>query len=89
MGRLKQHYFDEIADLDDTSDPDPRGPFPMPPVHVVMEKNNITGDVNAIHVCNHIADAQVIVLSRNAARYLTANPEQYDYYMVEAVPCLG
>lgn len=89
MGRLKQHFHDLICDADDTPDPDPRGPFPMPPVHAVMERNVITGEVTPVFVCNHLDDAQTVMLMRNAGRYLTPNPESLDYYVVEAVPCLG
>lgn len=89
MGLLKSFYFDEIAERDLTPDPDPRGPSPCPPVHVVMERNAITGEHTPIHVCMHLADANVIMLSRNAARYLTPDPESVDYYIKESVSCLG
>lgn len=92
MGRLKQHFHDEICaafDADPSPDPYPQGPFPMPPVHVVMERNAITGDSTPVCVCNHLLDAQAFMLMRNAGRYLTPDPESTDYYIKEAVPCLG
>lgn len=89
MGRLKQHFHDEICAADPSPDPYDVGPFPMPPVHVVMERNVVTGDITPVFVCNHLADANTVMLMRNAGRYLTPDPESLDYYVKEAVPCLG
>lgn len=91
MGLLKHHFHDEICAAEPSPDPYPHevGPFPMPPVHVVMERNAVTGESIPVFVCNHIADANAVMLMRNAGRYLTNDPESFDYYVKEAVPCLG
>lgn len=60
------------------------------PVHVVMERNAISGDSVPVMVCTSAFDANVVRVMLAAERYLTSEEEgeQFSYHVVENVRCL-
>lgn len=85
MGKLKQHFHDEIA----ASEPHDPGPFPLPPVHVLMERNTVDGTSRPVGVYTHLHDANTDLAILNAGRYIYACSQDLTYTIVESVPCHG
>lgn len=60
------------------------------PVHVVMERNVISGDTVPVMVCTSAFDANVVRVMLAAERFLTSEEEgeQFEYTVTENVRCL-
>ena len=101
MSRIKDHYHDEIVAQFEESDaqrvaaedaqfsPSPSlGPVPLPPVHVLVERNEITGEIKPVQVYTVLSDAQDDLRLLRLGRRLFRLPENQTHHLVENVPCL-
>ena len=87
MGAVKSHYHDEICLNEEFADP--FTPFPLPPVHVLMEHNLVSGKVQPIQVYTDLGDAQADLSILNLGRHTFACSQDLLYFLVETVPCIG
>lgn len=98
MSRIKDHFHDEIVaafDADDEarsaaeseSESSPF-PIPLPPVHVLMERNEITGETRPVQVYTMLSHAQDDLRLLRLGRRVFKLSEHQIHYVVEGVPCL-
>jgi hypothetical protein len=95
MSRIKDHYHDEIVAQFEESDAQRvaaeeqfYSPIPMPPVHVLVERNEITGEIKPVQVYTVLSDAQDDLRLLRLGRRLFRLPENQTHHLVENVPCL-
>ena len=97
MSRIKDHFHDEIVaafDADDEarsaaeSESESPLPIPLPPVHVLMERNEVTGDVRPVQIYTVLSDAQDDLRLLKLGRRVFKLPEHQTHYLVEGVACL-
>lgn len=101
MSRIKDHYHDEIVaqfeegDAQRVAAEDAQfspslslGPVPLPPVHVLVERNEITGEIKPVQVYTVLSDAQDDLRLLRLGRRLFRLPESQTHVLVEDVPCL-
>lgn len=89
MGRLKAFFHDEIAAREDLADPLDRQIQPYSMFHVLMERNEITGETRPLHIYPDANEAQAdAALLRASYRspVIALAAERITYY-VEGVPC--
>ena len=92
MGRLKAFFHDEIAAREDLADPIPIGmDLPIKPYsmfHVLMERNEITGETRPLHIYPDANEAQADAALLRASYWSPAlAAERITYYVSEGVPC--
>lgn len=97
MSRIKDYYHDEIVAQFEESDAQrvaaedaqsSLGPIPLPPVHVLVERNEITGEIKPVQVYTVLSDAQDDLRLLRLGRRLFRLPESQTHHLVENVPCL-
>lgn len=92
MGRIKDHFHDEIVaefEADDAqravSEP---ALTPQTPVHVLMERNEITGETRPVQIYTLLSDAQDDLRLLRLGRRVFKLSDNENHYIVEGVPCL-
>lgn len=103
MSRIKEYYHDEIvaefehneaqrlvaeAEEADVQAEVQAEPIPAPPVSVLMERDEITGNCKPVQVYTCKNDAQDDLRLLRLGRRLFRIPETQSHYLVEDVPCL-